>query len=175
MAHIESGASAPAATERKASKAVCALTGRERPRRDLVPLDTLRPSLADRIRHDHPELAPDALISRAEVARYRALYVEDLLQAEHGEFTQLDRQVAESIAKHDTIAENVEAEFEDRRTLGERLSDHLASFGGSWTFDLFALFFGVTCRSIVLPLVRVTGSASRVGVGSDGTCDVSVV
>ena len=147
MAHIESGASAPAATERKASKAVCALTGRERPRRDLVPLDTLRPSLADRIRHDHPELAPDALISRAEVARYRALYVEDLLQAEHGEFTQLDRQVAESIAKHDTIAENVEAEFEDRRTLGERLSDHLASFGGSWTF---IIIFGVWLAMWVL-------------------------
>ncbi len=140
MADIETGASAPGAAERKASKAVCAVTGRERPRRDLVSLETLRPSLADRIRVDHPELGPDALISRTEVARYRALYVEELLQAEHGEFTQLDRQVAESIARHDTIAENVEAEFEDRRTLGERLSDHLASFGGSWTF---IIIFGV--------------------------------
>ena len=140
MAHIDTGASAPTATERKASKAVCAITGRERPRRDLVSLETLRPSLADRIRADHPELGPDALISRTEVARYRALYVEELLQAEHGEFTQLDRQVAESIARHDTIAENVEAEFEDRRTLGERLSAHLASFGGSWTF---IIIFGV--------------------------------
>ena len=37
-------------------------------------------------------------------------------------------------------SENVEAEFEDRRTLGERLSDHLASFGGSWTF---IILFGV--------------------------------
>src|SRR6266436_3275936 len=117
MAHIETGADAPAATERKAHKAVCAITGRERPRRDLVSLETLRPSLADRIRVDHPELGPEALISRAEVARYRALYVEELLQAEH-----------------------VEAEFEDQRTLGERMSDHLASFGGSWTF---IIIFGV--------------------------------
>jgi len=140
MAHIETGADAPAATERKANKAVCAISGRERPRRDLVSLETLRPSLADRIRVDHPELGPEALISRAEVARYRALYVEELLQAEHGEFTQLDRQVAESIARHDTIAENVEAEFEDQRSLGERMSDHLASFGGSWTF---IIIFGV--------------------------------
>src|SRR5207244_10797783 len=94
----------PAATERKAHKAVCAITGRERPRRDLVSLETLRPSLADRIRVDHPELGPEALISRAEVARYRALYVEELLQAEHGEFTQLDRQAAGSTARHDTHA-----------------------------------------------------------------------
>jgi len=141
MTAIDNSASAPAATERRTARATCAITGKERPRRDLISLETLRPSLAERIRADHPELAADALISRAEVARYRALYVEELLQAEHGEFTQLDRQVAESIAKHDTIAENVEAEFEDRRTLGERLSDHLTSFGGSWTFIiLFAVW-----------------------------------
>src|ERR1700730_19341642 len=112
MAHIETGANPPAANERKPAKAVGAVTGRERPRRDLVSLETLRPSLADRIRQDHPELGADALISRAEVARYRALYVEELLQAEHGEFTQLDRQGAESIAKQDTLAENVEAQVE---------------------------------------------------------------
>ena len=147
MTAVDNSASAPAATERRTTKATCSITGKERPRRDLVPLETLRPSLAERIRTDHPELAMDALISRAEVARYRALYVEELLQAEHGEFTQLDRQVAESIAKHDTIAENVEAEFEDRRTLGERLSDHLTSFGGSWTF---IILFGVWLATWVL-------------------------
>jgi uncharacterized membrane protein len=112
----------------------CALTGRERPRRDLVPLETLRPALADRIRADHPELAPDALVSRAAVARYRARYVEELLQEEHGEFSELDREVAASIAQQDTIAENVEEEFDEHRSLGERVSDHLASFGGSWAF-----------------------------------------
>src|SRR5204862_89690 len=52
MAHIETGASAPAASERKSAKAVCAVTGRERPRRDLVSLETLRPSLADRLRSE---------------------------------------------------------------------------------------------------------------------------
>jgi uncharacterized membrane protein len=121
-------------------KSPCAITGRARPKRDLVALDTMRPSLADRIRQDHPDLAADALISRAEIARYRAIYVEELLQAEHGEFTDLDRQVAESIAAQDTIAENVEEEYDDRRSLGEILSDHLASFGGSWKFLIsFAL------------------------------------
>jgi uncharacterized membrane protein len=94
----------------------------------------MRPSLAERIRQDHPDLPHDALISRAEVARYRAIYVEELLQAEHGEFSDLDREVAESIAKQDTIAENVEEEYDDHRSFGERVSDHLATFGGSWSF-----------------------------------------
>jgi uncharacterized membrane protein len=80
----------------------------------------------------------------AELARFRTLYVEELLVAEHGELTELDRQVAESIATHETLAENVEEEFEDQWTLAERLSDHLASFGGSWTFiSMFAIVLGI--------------------------------
>jgi uncharacterized membrane protein len=106
-----------------------------------VQLDALRPSLADRIRQDHPELGYDALISKAELAQYRTKYVEELLKAEHGDLTELDRQVAESLATHETLAENIEAEFEVERTFGERLSDHLASFGGSWTFII--IFGGV--------------------------------
>ena len=126
---------------KKSSKAVSAISGKEYPRRDLVALDAVRPSLAERIRRDHPELALDALISQAELARFRTSYVEELLLAEHGELTELDRQVAESIATHETLAENVEEEFEDQWTLGERLSDHLASFGGSWTF---IILFGLS-------------------------------
>jgi uncharacterized membrane protein len=119
----------------------CAVSGKRRPRRALIALDSLRPTLADRIRQDYPDLEADALISRAEVARYRSIYVADLLKAEHGELTEMDRRVAESIANQDTLAENVEEEYEDHRTLGERLSDHLASFGGSWAFLIsFGLF-----------------------------------
>jgi uncharacterized membrane protein len=146
------GTNAPNAPDKKGKKAVCAVSGKERPRRDLVPLEALRPSLAERIRDDHPNLAPDALISRTEIARYRTLYVEDLLKAEHGELTQLDQQVAESMATYETLAENIDKEFEDRRTLGERLSDHLASFGGSWTFIIlfgFGLAIWILFNQIV--------------------------
>ena len=112
----------------------CAITGRERSKKDLIRLDTLRPTLTDRIRVDHPRLSDDALINRHEINRYRNLLVEEMLRDEHGEFTELDRQVAESIANQDTIAENVEEDFLEHRTLGQRLSDGLAAFGGSWTF-----------------------------------------
>lgn len=112
----------------------CAVTGVMRDRRDLVAFATLRPSLADRILQDHPGLPPDALIDREEVARYRALHITELLEDERGELTELDRRVAESIAREDTLVENTAESYEDRRTLGERLSDHLATFGGSWGF-----------------------------------------
>jgi uncharacterized membrane protein len=113
---------------------VSAISGKRYRKRDLVKIDALRPTLADFIRRDFPELPPSAMISMRELARYRMGYIEQLLQEEHGEFTELDRQVAESIAKQDTIAENTEEEFEENRTFGDKVSDHLASFGGSWSF-----------------------------------------
>ncbi len=120
--------------EQETSKHVCAVSGLPTRKRDLVPLDAVRPSLADHIRKDHPALQGEALISTITLARYRMKYVEELLENEHGEFTELERQVAESIANHDTIAENVEDDFQEDRTFGQRLSDHLATFGGSWAF-----------------------------------------
>ena len=113
---------------------VSAISGLPVKRNDVIALGELRPSLAERIRQDYPDLDDESLISDHEVARYRALYVEELLQKEHGEFTELDRQVTESIARQDTIAENIEEDFAEARSLGERLSDHLAAFGGSWAF-----------------------------------------
>jgi len=113
-----------------------AISGKRYRKRDLVRLDVLRPTLADFIRRDFPDLAPNALISLRELARYRMRYTEQLLQTEHGEFSELDRQVAESIAKQDTIAEDTEEEFEENRTFGDKVSDQLAAFGGSWAFLL---------------------------------------
>lgn len=133
-------------SNRKA-KFVCALSGKERVRHDLVPLDQILPSISDRIRSDHPSLASEALIAWNEVARYRKLYVEELLRTEHGELTELDRQVAATLATHNMLAEDVDLEFKEQRTFAERLSDHLASFGGSWTFIIWFLI------SIVLWIV----------------------
>ena len=130
----------------------CAISGRDLHKRQLVRVEALRPSLAERMRRDHPDLSDDALISQAEVSRYRNLYVADLLTTEHGEFSVLEREVAESIAKQDTISENTEEDFEEHRTLGEHLSDGLASFGGSWRFLI--LFAAVLVVWMAVNLVR---------------------
>lgn len=115
-------------------RGICAISGVEMSRKNLVPLETLRPSLAERILTDFPQLNEHSLISKTELARYRTRYVEEILREEHGEYSELDREVVESIAKQDTIAANVEEDFDEQRTIGERLSDGLASFGGSWAF-----------------------------------------
>jgi len=134
------GAQAAAGSAKSSKRIPSAISGKRYRKRDLVRLDALRPTLTEFIRRDFPNLPPDAMISMRELARYRMRYTEDLLKQEHGEFTELDRQVAESIARQDTIAENTEEEFEEHRTLGEKLADSMASFGGSWKF---LISFGV--------------------------------
>lgn len=113
---------------------ICAISGKSLPPKATVTLADIRPTLADRIHRDFPGLPMTATIAKTEVDRYRAIYVEELLLAEHGELSALDKQVAQSLAHHDTIAENIEDSYADKRPVGDRFADNLAQFGGSWAF-----------------------------------------
>ncbi len=44
-----------------------------------------------------------------------------------------------SLASHKAVSENTSENYEDLHRVGERLSDRLSRFGGSWTF--IVLFF----------------------------------
>ena len=87
---------------------ICPITGEAYSARMSVLLDHLHPSLADRIRQDHPALTADARISRTAADRYRTLHVEELLRQERGELTQLDKEVARSLAEGAMVSTNTE-------------------------------------------------------------------
>ena len=128
----------------------CVVTGHEWPRRDLFPVTMLRPALAERLREQIGDYPADALIARPELDRLRSAHIADLLREERGELGTLEKEVVDSLARHEVLAENVEAEIDDTRTVGERLSDHLATFGGSWSFLIaFGLFIVVWMISSV--------------------------
>lgn len=123
---------------------ICPVTGESVPDSDLVPLEALRPPLVAMIRRDYPALDGKARISPGAIDRYRLQYVQDLLRQERGELTQLDEEVTRSLAEGAVISANVEEGYAEARTFGERLSDRMASFGGSWPFlILFAVFLAV--------------------------------
>ena len=100
----------------------------------------VRTSLNDRIRAEYTDLPGEGYICNEDLDRFRSRYVTELLSEERGELTKLEQEVVQSLADHETLAENIEAEYAGRRTLGERLSDQIASFGGSWTFILIFFF-----------------------------------
>ncbi|MGH9811208.1 MAG: DUF1003 domain-containing protein, partial [Terriglobia bacterium] len=117
----------------------CVVCGKDKAAREMKQLDVVRPNVIDRIKADYPDLPAEGHICNEDLDRFRSRYVSGLLGEERGELTKLEQDVVQSLADHETLAENIEAEWAGHRTVGEQLSDHLASFGGSWTFII--IFF----------------------------------
>lgn len=121
---------------------LCAVCGA--PAEQPIAFGMVRPSLAAGLANVHPALGPDDVICRKHLTQERSRYVEQLLERERGEISQLERQVVESLAREETVARNIEAAWEGRRTFGERISDFIADFGGSWNFIIgFMATFGL--------------------------------
>ncbi|MDE1995543.1 MAG: DUF1003 domain-containing protein, partial [Rhizobiaceae bacterium] len=128
----------------KSVKLVDAITGAALKKKDAFHFDDLRPALAEFVRQKHPEIRSDDYISRKTVDDYRGQYIAELLKDERGELSNLEDEVVESLKTHDTLAENIEEDYEDHRSIGDRMADIVASFGGSWTFIIsFCLFLTV--------------------------------
>lgn len=131
----------------------CAVCRRSFRRRELVSGAIVRPTIAEIIRADRPDWSPDSFICQGDLSAYRGRYVRSLLESERGELSRLDQQVIDSLREHDLLSANVDEEFESRWTLGEKLADRIASFGGSWSFLIsFAVFlvFWIAANSMAL-------------------------
>ncbi|MFS8035706.1 DUF1003 domain-containing protein [Xanthobacter sp. AM11] len=111
----------------------------------------LRPPLAAFACERHAELTAGSLLCHDDLATLRAGFITRLLEKEHGELGRLEREVVESLAAHETLAEDVERSFESRRTFGDRMADNLSRFGGSWSF--IGAFAGFLVGWIVFNLV----------------------
>jgi uncharacterized membrane protein len=139
--------------DKTAKRTPCAVCGAAFAPRDLVPGAAVRDVVSRQILLEHPAWSPESVICRADLNRYRAKYVHSLLESEKGELTSLEQEVLQSLRDHEVLAKDVDTEFEQEWTLGERLADHIAAFGGSWTFLIcFAAFLMVwiAVNSVVL-------------------------
>jgi len=112
----------------------CEICGKSRRLDEVMPLELVRPSVADVIRTEHPGLPSSGFVCDDDLDHYRAEYIEGVLETEMGELSKLEQDVLESIKEHELITEDVNEAYETRLTLGERLADRIAEFGGSWWF-----------------------------------------
>jgi uncharacterized membrane protein len=117
----------------------CAISGKEYPLDELYKGSAIRKTLLELIRKDHHEFGLDSYISINELNKYRKQYLESMIQDEAGEISNLESEVVNSISSNKLLSDNIEVELDKKLTFGERLSDHIADFGGSWTFII--IFF----------------------------------
>lgn len=90
--------------------------------------------VADLILRKHPAWPAHGLICADCLNHFRTEYVEDVLELQKGELSTLEHEVLQSLREHEVLAKNINLEFEQQLTLGERLADKVAEFGGSWVF-----------------------------------------
>lgn len=111
------------------------LSQKEFPRAERVPGKLIRPSLLALIQKEHPDFTPRHCLSIAELNAYREKYISDYVLQETGEITQLEETVISSLSKNTSLVNAVEDEV-STLSLGQRVADKVADFGGSWTFIL---------------------------------------
>ncbi len=64
---------------------------------------------------------------------------QQLLDSGIGKLSIRERQVVAQVVNRHTVSRNVNQAFEERRSVGDRLADQVAAFGGSWTFIILAM------------------------------------
>lgn len=134
-------------------EATCEICGQRKEMSDLVPLEIVSKSVLNLILKAHPECSPTGHICISDLNRFREMYVNDVLEAEKGELSELEEEVVRSLKEQDLLSKNINLEFEQKLTFGEKLSDKLADFAGSWFFICsftFLTLSWITINSIMI-------------------------
>ena len=106
---------------------------------DKVSGKTIRNPILALIQEDYPEFSGEKFLSISELNLYREKYISKYLLVEIGELSNLENRVIGSLNEDKSLVSTVEDEI-GVRTLGQRVADDVAAFGGSWKF---IIFFGV--------------------------------
>lgn len=109
---------------------VCGTTRRTVLRRAVI----VRPAIVQMIQRAVEHWDENGWICLDDLQKYQYQYVQSLLETEKGELTELEVEVLKGLKEHEILARNPGAHFDATLTFGQRLSDRIATFGGSWNF-----------------------------------------
>ncbi|PIS42059.1 MAG: hypothetical protein COT24_05540 [Candidatus Kerfeldbacteria bacterium CG08_land_8_20_14_0_20_40_16] len=109
--------------------------------------------LVKTIKKINPGWKSEGYICLDDLNSIRKQYIKELLSIEKGELSSLEEDILKSIKEQQLVSKNINKEFKEKLTFGNKLSDNLARFGGSWRFIiLFAivLFIWILINSLIL-------------------------
>jgi len=117
-----------------------AISGKEFLEEEKIVAGQLRFAILDLILKDHPNLLETDLISVNELNFYREKYISSFVSDNLDELGEMRDNVLQSLKEHSILSTKLELEEQSELTLGQRIADRVAEFGGSWIFILS--FFG---------------------------------
>ena len=118
---------------------ISAISGKEFPIREKISGQSLRQALLEFIRRTHPNFQESDVLSLGELNRFREQYIATCMIHDSGQLSELDQTVITAISDRVILTDKLDEEG-DERSIGERLADAVADFGGSWRF---IILFGV--------------------------------
>lgn len=136
----------------KKKELACHICGKKKPAVELIPTSALRVGVLNQILKDYPDWKQDYMICSDHLNHYRSEYVRSLLEQEKGEVEQLEEEVLKSLQDQELLSTNIEQSFEEGLSFGERVSDKMASFGGSWPF-IFIFFIVIVVWMVVNTMI----------------------
>ncbi|MDO6437001.1 DUF1003 domain-containing protein [Cyclobacterium sp. 1_MG-2023] len=119
------------------------LSKKEINRGELVNGNEIRDGIFDFIKSQYPDFSRESNISIGELNKYRRLYLTKLIEQEKGDLAAIDKDVMDAIRNNSILSENLQEDIDTAISLGQRMADKIASFGGSWTF-IIAFFSFLT-------------------------------
>ena len=124
------------------------LTDKEIRKGEEIKGQDLREGIFNLIKTNYPDFDKDCYITLDELNHYRRLYMSSLIAQEKGELAVVDKDVMDAIKNNSILTENIEDKIEGKLTLGQKLADKIATFGGSWIFIIAFFSFIIVWISI---------------------------
>jgi uncharacterized membrane protein len=131
----------------------CQICGKQKKMSEVVPAEIVRESLVEIIQKTHPDWSSSGFICLADLDQVRTEYVKNVLKTEKGELSTLEEEVIKSLKEQELLSENINVEFDQKLTLGQRLSDKLADSAGSWGFIIIfgiVILFWIIINTVLL-------------------------
>ncbi len=128
------------------------LSKKEFSKSEKVSGQTIRPSILDVMKKENPHFGANKSCSLTELNVYRQKYIGEYLATEVGELSTLEHTVLDALKNRNTLVDKIEDD-EEKLSIGQRLADKVASFGGSWFFILSFggfLFLWIAINSFLL-------------------------
>ena len=117
------------------------LSGKEFPENLKVNARNISTAILQKIKSEYPHFVESGYLSVSELNEFRNRYIESTMRDELGSLSHLEQEVLEALHKNQLISDNIDDANEENLTVGQKLADRIASFGGSWTFIISFFVF----------------------------------